>query len=167
MKIPARVATGIGAVVVALAVPIVNHFEGKVNKTYPDVVAGWKITTACYGHTGPELKPGMTFTDEECAELRNADLTHIYDDLTRCLPIATMPTYEQAAFLSLGFNGGAAMICNSSIPKKLEAGDHAAACATISDFYIASKKDCRVASNNCSGIVRRRAAERALCEGRS
>lgn len=158
-----KVAAGVAAAVVAAAIPIVSKFEGKVNRAYPDVVQGWKLATVCYGHT-KGVQKGDVFTDSECEEFRNADLTSIYDDLADCLPIETMTINQQAAFLSLSYNGGARMVCVSSIPKKLKAGQFALACATISDFYKAGGKDCRIAANNCSGIIRRRAAERALCE---
>ena len=57
-----RLAAKIGAGVVALAVPLVAHFEGTVYRTYRDPIG---IITSCTGHTGPELRMGQTFTKEE------------------------------------------------------------------------------------------------------
>lgn len=156
---------GVAAAVIGLASVVVAAFEGYVPHTYPDPVLHWAVPTACYGHTGPELRPGQQFTGEECQEMLRADLRGTYDALDKCMPLK-ISNNQLAAFLSLGFNAGAASVCKSSIPTKVKAGDFAAACATISDFYIVGGHiDCRDPANNCMGIPRRRAAERALCEG--
>ena len=186
---PQRSPRSKAAVAVAIliaATSIVKPFEGRVKKTYPDVVYGWRLPTACDGHTGLTpaglpLAAGQTFTDAECDEMRNADLTKTYDAMAPCFGDAKLSTNEWGAYLALGFNVGSSAVCGSSIPRKVLAGQHAAACATIGEFVNAGWirrphtngptdpgliRDCRVAGNNCGGIVRRRAAERALCETR-
>lgn len=156
----------IAAAVIALAVPIVSHFEGRVFKTYPDVVHGWNVPTACDGHTGPELHKGQTFTTAECDEMLTRDLTAEFDGLSKCMPME-MPTNELAAYLDLAHNIGAGAVCRSSIPLKLAQGDHYAACAAIMSFRFAGELDCGLPVNVhiCGGIIKRRAAERSLCEG--
>ncbi len=151
------------AAVFALSGTVIAPFEGRVLHTYPDAVYGWKLPTACDGHTGPELHQGQTFTPAECDEMRNADLKKTFDALAPCFGDAQLSANEWGAYLSLAYNDGAGAVCRSSIPAKVKAGQHAAACATIEDFYKAGIKDCRIASNHCSGIPRRRAAEHALC----
>lgn len=42
--------------------------------------------------------------------------------------------YEYDAIVSLAYNVGAAAVCNSTIPAKLNSGDYAGACRTILDF---------------------------------
>ncbi|MDB5846545.1 MAG: glycoside hydrolase, family 24 [Rhodoferax sp.] len=148
---------------IALAGPLVGMFEGRVFHTYPDVVHGWKVPTACDGHTGPELRRGQRFTSAECDEMRAVDLRLTFDQLAPCMDLA-LPPNELAAYLSLAFNVGAGAVCRSSIPVKIAAGNRAAACATITQFYLAGGLDCRDPANNCMGIPRRRAAERDLCE---
>lgn len=168
-----RLAAGSAAAVVAVAGLFLTPFEGTIFRTYPDPVHKWRVPTACTGHTGPELRAGQTFTKDECNEMLNADLRGIYDGLATkaCIGDVPLPDHELAAYLSLGFNGGPAMVCGSSIVAKLKAGDHAAACATITDFTKVRVKgvlvSCYDPVNNCPGIVRRRAAERAMCEGAS
>ena len=158
----------IAAIVIAIAVPIVQHWEGRVLKTYPDVVHGWRVPTACDGHTGPELHAGQTFTVAECDGMLHQDLTREFDALDACMPV-DVPVNELAAFLDLAHNDGPGAVCNSSIPGKLRAGDHRAACATITDFENVRIKgvlrSCTDPSLNCVGIVHRRTADRALCEG--
>lgn len=158
----------IAAAVVSLAAPLVAKYEGTVLKTYPDVVYGWKVPTACEGHTGPELHAGQTFTPAECEAMAHQDLTKEFDELSECMPL-DVPTNELAAYLDLAHNIGAGAVCRSSIPKKLKAGDHRAACATITEFRFVGTRDCSLPqfANQCGGIIRRRTAERSLCEGTS
>ena len=151
--------------VCALATTLVAPFEGRVLHTYPDAVYGWKLPTACDGHTGPGLKPGQWFTEAECDEMQQADLRKTYDRLAPCFGDVAIPDRELAAYLDLAYNLGPSAVCRSSIPEKVKAGRHAEACATISQFYRVGVLDCRIASNHCTGIPRRRAAERAMCEG--
>ena len=39
--------------------------------------------TICYGHTGPDVKPGMTLTDEECLELLEKDMKWAFAAIDR------------------------------------------------------------------------------------
>ncbi len=144
------------AAVCALAGAIVAPFEGTVLHTYPDVVYGWKLPTACRGHTGPELHAGQTFTVAECDEMEQADLRKTYDSLAPCFGSAKLSDQELGAYLSLAFNVGVRAVCESSIPRKAKAGQRVEACQTIDQF---NKAGGRV----LVGLVRRRAAERDLC----
>lgn len=144
------------AAVCCLAGTVVAPFEGRVLHTYPDIVYGWKVTSACDGHTGPELRPGMTFTPAECDELRQADLTKTYDAIAPCLGSGALSDQELAAYLSLAYNIGARRLCESSIPRKVKAGQRAAACNTIPLYD-------KAGGQVLAGLVRRRAAEQRLC----
>ena len=66
--------------------------------------------------------------------------------------------FEYDAYTQLAYNIGAKAFCSSTLVRKLNAGDYAAACAEISRW---DKADGRVVR----GLTIRRAAERALCEG--
>ncbi len=154
------------------ATTITHPFEGNVPRAYPDIVYGWKLPTACRGHTGqtPDgrpLAPGMTFTPAECDEMERADLTKTFDGLRPCIGDAALlklNANQLGAMLSLGYNLGAGAVCRSSIPSKLRAGNVAGACATIAEFHWAGGKDCNDPANKCGGIPRRRGAETALCK---
>jgi lysozyme len=163
MTLNSKRGAGVAAAVIALAGGIVAAFEGFVPTVYPDPVLNWVVPTACFGHTGPELRPGQQFTRDECEQMLHADLRETYDELDKCMPLK-VSNNQLAAFLSLGFNTGAGAVCRSSIPVKVKAGNYAAACATITEFVYVGGLDCRDKKNNCMGIPRRRAAERALCE---
>ena len=148
----ARLIAKIGATAVALVIPVVTYYEGKVNRTYVDPVGA---LTSCYGHTGPELKPGQTFTDEQCLAQLEADLTKhaIALDCVR----TPLTDGQKAAFLSFAFNVGNGAFCSSTLVRKANTGDMPGACAELSKWVYAGGKQ-------LPGLVKRRAAERALCE---
>jgi len=142
----------VGAGAAALAVPLVQHFEGTVFSTYRDPVG---IITACAGHTGPELKMGQTYTREQCDEMLYKDLAKHADALS-CVH-APLTDGQRAAFLSFAFNVGDDAFCRSTLVRKANAGDIDGACAELSRWTFAGGKQ-------LPGLVKRRAAERQLCE---
>ena len=162
-----RIAAGSAAAVITLAGAVTSVFEGTVYRTYPDPVLGWKVPTACTGHTGPELHAGQRFTQAQCDEMQSADLRKTYDGILSCVGDIPMPDRELTAWLSFAFNVGPAAFCKSSIPAKLKAGDHAGACATLSLYRFVGGHDCALPEYEhvCGGVVTRRGAERSICEG--
>lgn len=158
-----RIAAGVVAACCAIAAPVISRHEGTVLKTYPDPVLGWKVPTACTGHTGTDIAPGDTFTQAECDQLLTADLRGTYDGMLACIGDVNVTDNELAALISLAFNVGPGAFCKGSFATKLKAGDHAAACETIKAYRFVGGKDCALPINNCRGIVRRREAEYSLC----
>ena len=148
----AKLIAKIGAAAVALVIPVVTYYEGKVNRTYVDPVG---VLTSCYGHTGPELKPGQTFTDEQCLAQLEADLTKHAIALD-CVRVP-LTDGQKAAFLSFAFNVGNGAFCSSTLVRKANVGDMPGACAELSKWVYAGGKQ-------LPGLVKRRAAERAMCE---
>lgn len=137
----------------ALAVPVIAHFEGRPDKGYADVGG---VATSCYGHTGPDAVVGRPYTDDECTRQLAGDAVKHGLDIAKCLP-DELPVDTRAAFTSFAFNVGAAKFCASTLAKKARAGDFAGACAQLSLWVFAAGKQ-------QPGLVKRRAAERALCE---
>jgi lysozyme len=76
----------------------------------------------------------------------------------RCIT-APMYQYEFAASVSLAYNIGVQAFCGSTVAKRFNAEDYAGACAA---FDMWNKQGGRV----LPGLVKRRAEERAVCEGR-
>jgi lysozyme len=138
----------------ALAVPVIGKFEGWRNVGYRDPAPG-AFETICAGHREPGVL-GQTYSDQRCAELLSQDAVKHGLEIARCLP-PDLPIEVRAAFTSIGFNLGAAAFCKSSMSRKALAGDLPGACASLSLYVYAGGK-------RLSGLVSRRAAERALCE---
>lgn len=147
-----KLAARIGAGAVAMVVPVVMLWEGTVLRSYKDPIG---IVTACVGHTGPELRMGQTFTRDQCEAMLYADLLKHADALD-CIrtPLAE---HQRAAFLSFTFNVGNKAFCSSTLVRKANAGDILGACAELSRWTLAGGRE-------LPGLVKRRAAERQLCE---
>lgn len=150
-----KLAAKIGAGAIALAVPLVAHFEGYVPWVYRDPIGR---LAACYGHDDQTMTPGKRFTAAECQAMLDEDLlkhTEAIDCIKRPLTDG-----QKAAFLSFAFNVGNNAFCGSTLVRKANAGDMAGACAELSRWTLAGGKE-------LPGLVRRRAAERSMCEGKS
>ena len=142
----------IGAAAAALAVSTVAYYEGTVLRSYRDPVG---IVTACTGHTGPELKMGQAYTRQQCEEMLYKDLAKHADALD-CIR-QPLTDGQRAAFVSFAFNVGEGAFCGSTLVRKANAGDIDGACAELSRWTYADGKQ-------LPGLVKRRAAERQLCE---
>ena len=142
----------IGAGATALAVPLVMLYEGTVLQSYRDPIG---IITACVGHTGPELRMGQRYTRQQCEDMLYGDLLKHAQALD-CIK-QPMTDGQKAAFLSFAFNVGNKAFCDSTLARKANAGDMAGACAELSRWTLAGGRE-------LPGLVKRRAAERELCE---
>lgn len=148
----AKLASKIGAGATALAVSLVMLYEGTVLRSYRDPVG---IVTACVGHTGPELRMGQRYTKEQCETMLYGDLLK-HADALNCIK-TPLADNQKAAFLSFAFNVGNKAFCDSTLARKANAGDMPGACAELSRWT-------RAGGRELPGLVKRRAAERELCE---
>lgn len=145
------------AAVGALAVAVVGGAEGLRQSAYPDPATRGHPWTICYGHTGPEVTPGMRKSLEECKDLLLADLDKHAEPLERCMPaIKDAPPGRYVAFLSISVNIGTAGVCRSSIARDFNAGRIREACNDLLKFN-------RAAGFVMPGLTRRRQKERELC----
>lgn len=149
----AQKAAAASAVVVALATPVVVHFEGEVRHGYRDPIG---IVTACVGHTAT-AELGRRYTAAECAALLAKDLSEHDAGLLNCVD-TPMPDHVHAAFLSFAFNVGVAKTCASTAAKHLRAARWAEACRELLRWAKAGGQE-------LPGLVRRRQAEYRLCTG--
>ena len=148
----AKLVAKIGAGATAIAVPLVMLYEGTVLQSYRDPIG---IVTACVGHTGPELRMGQRYTRQQCEDMLYGDLLKHAQALD-CIK-QPMTDGQKAAFLSFAFNVGNKAFCDSTLARKANAGDMAGACAELSRWT-------RAGGRELPGLVKRRAAERELCE---
>lgn len=148
----AKLVAKIGAGATALAVPLVMLYEGTVLQSYRDPIG---IVTACVGHTGPELRMGQRYTRQQCEDMLYGDLLK-HAQALECIK-RPMTDGQKAAFLSFAFNVGNKAFCDSTLARKANAGDMPGACAELSRWT-------RAGGRELPGLVKRRAAERELCE---
>ncbi|GHA85329.1 lysozyme [Modicisalibacter luteus] len=151
MRLNKRLAAAAGGGVLALASIVVSNFEGTELQSYRDAVGIW---TVCTGHTAT-AQSGQVKSPQECAALLRSDLGAALEavDEQVTVPIAVE---TRAALVSFVFNVGAGALKNSTLLRKVNAGDIEGACNELPRWVYASGERLR-------GLVRRRAAERELC----
>ena len=67
------------------------------------------------------------------------------------------------AYVSFAYNVGINAFCKSTMVKLANQGDKVGSCNQFDRWVYVAGKDCRIAKNNCRGIAKRRAEEKALC----
>lgn len=126
--------------------------------------------TVGFGNTrhadGSPVRPGETITPPSAVRLAARDISAKESVLKSCIT-GTLTQGEYDAYVRLAYNVGASAVCRSSIPKKIAAGEYAAACKTILDFRRVQGRDCSLPVNArfCGGVWLRRQEEYRWCMG--
>jgi lysozyme len=149
------------AIVGAAGLSLTMTSEGKVNRVYRDPVG---ILTACYGHTGPELRMGQTFTDAQCQALLRADLAshqaYVRSGSPRnCISNVLLNQNQLDAVTDFVFNVGPTAFCKSTLAARLRLRDYPGAAAQFPKWVYARKNGQAV---RLPGLVIRRDRERRL-----
>lgn len=133
------------------------EMEGTRFKAYPDTGGVWTI---CTGHTGG-VKRGDVATQPECAAYLHNDLTSSVNfAMTRAAPVGL---FCKIAIADMHTNTGPGAVGGSTYLRLANAGDQRGAAEQFRRWVYVGGKDCRIAANNCSGIVIRRELQRSLC----
>lgn len=111
------------------------------------------------------VKMGDRITPPQALARALSDVQKFEGALKQCVRVP-MHQHEYDAFLSFSYNVGSSAFCNSTMARKLNAGDYPGACAEFSRWTFFQGKDCRDPAHRCGGLVQRRAEERAKCEGK-
>lgn len=154
----------------AECIAICEHYEGLRLTAYPDPKTGAAPWTIGYGHTGPDVHPGLVWTQKQAEDALQADIADAVRQVNQAVTIIGLNQHQFDALVSVVFNvgpgskwkdgiirlkdGGA-----STLLKFVNAGNYAAA----ADQFL------RWVSPGSSverGLRRRRTAERALFLGR-
>lgn len=140
------------AATISIATAVVASFEGLRTTAYLDPIG---IPTICYGHTAT-AKIGDSKTPAECNDQLSKDLLISIQDVESRVKV-DMTAERRAALVSFVYNVGGTKFGSSTLLKKLNGGDVRGACAELSKWVYAG-------GVKLSGLVTRRAEERALCE---
>jgi lysozyme len=128
------------------------------------------VPTVGFGSTtrpdGAPVRLGDTTTPPQALARALADVQRFEGALRRCVTVP-LHQHEYDSFLSLAYNVGDAAFCRSTLVRRLNAGDYAGACAEFDRWTYFQGRDCRDPANRCTGLAKRRAEERAKCEGLS
>ncbi|MGV6802398.1 MAG: lysozyme [bacterium] len=130
---------------------LIKRFEGLELEAYDDGAGIWTIG---YGHTGPDVQPGMTITAEQAEQLLKDDLVR-FEQAVNSASKVTIHQTQFDALTSLAFNIGAAALKSSTAIKRMNKKDFIGAAEAITWWN-------KVAGEIWPGLVRRRTAEAEL-----
>ncbi len=116
------------------------------------------VPTIGFGST-KDVKLGDRITVTRGLVRLKEDATEAEKAVRKCAPVP-MFQHEFDAWVSFTFNVGSGAFCSSTAAKLLNAGKYAEACAQM-DRWVHQGK------NVLPGLVKRRAEERTLCEGKT
>lgn len=118
------------------------------------------VATTCIGHTRTAVV-GKWYSIEECQRLFKQDVAEFEHTVNKYVTVGlSQPQFD--ALVSFCFNVGSYNCRTSTLFARLNAGDYTGAIKEFDRWVYARKRDCRVRSNNCYGVVLRRYAERDL-----
>ncbi len=145
---------------------LLKQWEGKVLFAYDDfdppanrrrIKAGDKVhgtLTIGHGHTGPDVKPGMTITEGQADELFRQDLAEFTPAVERAVKVP-LTDNQFAALVCFAFNVGIGNFQKSTLLKRLNAGDYDAVPVELMKWT-------KSKGRKLAGLVNRRSAEAGL-----
>lgn len=133
----------------------IKRFEGCVLHAYPDPGSGGDPWTIGYGATGPGIKQGATWSQEQANDRLAADVARFGEQVAAL--VGTSPTTQGQfdGMTSFAFNVGARNLSTSTLLKLHKAGNFAGAASEFAKWT-------KAAGKVLPGLVTRRSAEAAL-----
>lgn len=160
-KAPARTLAGVvGVAAAAILCATLPHFEGVVLRGYRDPVG---IPTKCMGDT-TDVVLGHRYTSAECQESLQRQLVAHGEPVLKCTPALQGRTYQLAAAVSFAYNVGTSAYCSSTVARRFNQGDFRGGCRAMNESDSGQPQWVTANGKVLPGLVKRRAAERALCE---
>lgn len=162
MRYPKTTAVSLVAAVSAAVIPFLHIHEGTRLESYPDVGTVWTICSGVTTIAGKPVKPGMKVTQAQCDDLDKATASGFVAEVaTRInIPVSEKQLISHVTF---AYNIGIGAYKKSKTLRYTNAGDPAAGCRAMMNFYTAGGKDCRIRSSNCPGLITRRQSEMNQC----
>jgi len=130
---------------------MIASFEGLRLTAYQDIVGVWTIG---YGHTGPDVKPGLAITRQQADQLLVNDLAR-FERGVNALVTVRLNQNQFDALVSFSYNLGLSSLQSSTLLRLLNAGNFQAAADQFPRWNRAGGKE-------VAGLTRRRAEERKL-----
>jgi lysozyme len=132
---------------------LTEQFEGCSLTAYQDQVGVWTIG---FGHTGPDVKPGMTITSADAQALLAQDVKSAAACVNKVVSVQ-LTQEEFDALVDFVFNLGAGAFSSSTMLRELNAGDFTRAATQFALWDHAG-------GTVVAGLLRRRQAEADLFE---
>ena len=149
---------------VALAVQIIQPWEGRSLRAYHDKLAKPPVWTICDGDTD-NVRPGMVETPAGCdARLAKKLVKDYRQPIAKCIGAwESRPLSWRASMVSLTWNIGVGAACGSTAARLAKAGDYKASCAAATAFNKAGGKRLDGLVNRREMGDARRVGEAELC----
>lgn len=142
----------------SLAVPLIKEFEGCRLKAY---LCPAGIPTIGWGATGPDVFLGLVWSQEQADSRLLLDAGRAEREVKRLVARPLAP-HQLAALTSFVFNLGPGAFAKSTLLRRLKAGETDVGAEF--DKWVKARVGGRL--KTLPGLVKRRAAERAMFEGR-
>jgi len=139
---------------------LIKQSEGCKLTAYPDPGTGGAPWTIGYGHTGPEVKKGLVWTQAQADSALADDVSRFADGVSALLGSAPTTQGQFDAMVSLAYNIGLGNFRESTLLRLHKEGDYAGAANQFARWRFAAGKE-------LPGLVKRRAAEAALYWGQA
>ena len=138
-------------------IELIKRFEGCRLTTY-ECAAG--VLTIGYGHTGTDVKEGMTITDEKATALLKKDIEKFETGVNESVEVEiTQNMFD--ALVSFSFNVGTGAFKKSTLLKKLNSKDYKGA---ANEFLKWNKVTKNGKKEVVAGLTNRRNSEKELFE---
>ena len=102
---------------------LLKTWEGCRLSAYPDPASGGAPWTIGYGHTGANVVPGLTITQEQAEAWLEQDAAEAAGAVERLLSGVALTPRQRDALISFCFNVGAGALERSTLRKRLLAGE--------------------------------------------
>lgn len=136
------------------AMSLVKKWEGLRLTAYPDPASGGDPWTIGYGSTGPDVKPGVTWTQAQAEHRLSDDLTRFMVGVRAAVKHPATPA-QLGAMTSLAYNIGLGAFRASALLRTFNEGDIKGAAAQFPRWN-------RAAGRVMTGLSNRRADEQRV-----
>lgn len=140
-----------------IAAAVVRKWEGCHLKAYPDPASGGDPWTIGFGATGPGIRRGVVWTQQQAEQRLELDVKRFVDGVRRMLQRPATDK-QLGAMASLAYNIGLARIEKSTLLRLFNEGKPEAACKQFGVWVMASGK-------RMQGLANRRADEAKVFAG--
>ncbi|WP_199152960.1 lysozyme [Chromobacterium sp. ASV23] len=132
-------------------IQLIQQFEGLRLTAYQDSVGVWTIG---YGHTGPDVRSGLSISNSQATQLLSQDLQRFEQGVSNLVK-AAINQNQFDALISFSYNLGLGNLQSSTLLRLLNQGDYQGAAG---QFPLWDKAGGKV----LPGLQKRRLAEQAL-----
>jgi lysozyme len=140
------------------ALALIKEFEGCKLTAYPDPGSGGDPWTIGWGSTGPSIKRGVVWTQEQADQRLAEHVAEFARGVDKLLNGSPVTAAQKGALVSLAYNVGLANLGSSTLLLLHKAGEYADAAMQFGRWTRASGKV-------LVGLQRRREAEAAIYRG--